>query len=96
MRRLRKAVPRTFDLTPVDPDMQRARRDFMAAFDRLPAEVRKVLRDCSFDIHITRRLPAGMDCTNLIAAIHKIKTERQALEFMQQNAGWGNSIFRFR
>ena len=76
-----------------DEEIQRARLACMAAYDALPPNVRRAIRECLFDVHIMRRLPDGMDCTNLISAVERIKTEADAVEFIRQQAGrWGNSL----
>lgn len=80
-------------MLPSDEEVQRWRVACMQAYDALPAKVRLAVRECKFDIHILKRLPEGMDCTNLIAAIDKIRTEGDAMEFTRQQAGrWGNSM----
>jgi hypothetical protein len=61
----------------------------MGYYDALPEPVREAMRACAWDIHIERRLPSGMDCTTLVAAIASIKTERDAVEFNAQHARSG-------
>ena len=59
----------------------RARRERMAAYDRLPAPVRAAMRECEWDIHILFRLGKFTDPAPLVERIRAIASERDAIAF---------------
>lgn len=70
---------------PLPPEEREGQVQRMRAFERLPEAVRAAIRECPWDVHILRRLPSCMDCTDLITQIRAIKSEREAIAFNQQH-----------